>query len=99
LAKEFDPWTSAIYALNDIEVKAPAEAVWKLLRIGWRVSHKLPRSKSLKQRADLSIEPFVNHGITGPTRAHCAEWGPCLSIWEKADRSRTIGEEVYALLA
>lgn len=28
---EFDPGHSAIYALNDIDVKAPAEVVWKLL--------------------------------------------------------------------
>jgi len=27
----FDPKTSALYALNDIDVKAPAEVVWKLL--------------------------------------------------------------------
>jgi predicted SnoaL-like aldol condensation-catalyzing enzyme/uncharacterized protein YndB with AHSA1/START domain len=28
---EFDPERSAIYALNDIDVKAPSEVVWKLL--------------------------------------------------------------------
>ena len=27
----YDPKTSAIYALNDIDVNAPAEVVWKLL--------------------------------------------------------------------
>src|SRR6185437_2341546 len=29
--ERFDPKTSAIYALNDIDVKAPPEVVWKLL--------------------------------------------------------------------
>lgn len=29
--ERYDPRTSAIYALNDIEVKAPPEVVWKLL--------------------------------------------------------------------
>jgi uncharacterized protein YndB with AHSA1/START domain len=29
--KRYDPKTSAIYALNDIDVKAPPEVVWKLL--------------------------------------------------------------------
>jgi uncharacterized protein YndB with AHSA1/START domain len=29
--EQFDPKISAIYALNDIDVKAPAEVVWKLL--------------------------------------------------------------------
>jgi uncharacterized protein YndB with AHSA1/START domain len=28
---QYDPKTSAIYALNDIDVKAPPEVVWKLL--------------------------------------------------------------------
>ncbi|WP_435126307.1 hypothetical protein [Actinacidiphila sp. bgisy144] len=27
----YDPKTSALYALNDIDVKAPPEVVWKLL--------------------------------------------------------------------
>ena len=29
--ERFDPKTSAIYALNDIDVKAPPEVVWRLL--------------------------------------------------------------------
>ncbi|MET7518496.1 SRPBCC domain-containing protein [Streptomyces sp. NPDC005480] len=29
--ERYDPKASAIYALNDIDVKAPAEVVWKLL--------------------------------------------------------------------
>lgn len=29
--ERFDPKTSAIYALNDIDVKAPSEVVWQLL--------------------------------------------------------------------
>ena len=29
--ERYDPRTSAIYALNDIDVKAPPEVVWKLL--------------------------------------------------------------------
>jgi uncharacterized protein YndB with AHSA1/START domain len=29
--ERYDPRTSAIYALNDIDVKAPPELVWKLL--------------------------------------------------------------------
>ena len=28
---EFDPKISALYALNDIDVNAPSEVVWKLL--------------------------------------------------------------------
>ena len=29
--ERYDPRTSAIYALNDIDVKAPPEVVWRLL--------------------------------------------------------------------
>jgi uncharacterized protein YndB with AHSA1/START domain len=29
--ERYDPKTSAIYAVNDIDVKAPPEVVWKLL--------------------------------------------------------------------
>lgn len=29
--EKYDPKTSAIYALNDIDVKAPPEVIWKLL--------------------------------------------------------------------
>jgi len=29
--EQYDPRHSAIYALNDIDVKAPPEVVWKLL--------------------------------------------------------------------
>ena len=29
--EKYDPETSAIYALNDIDVKAPAQVVWRLL--------------------------------------------------------------------
>ncbi|MEV0352309.1 hypothetical protein AB0H88_41665 [Nonomuraea sp. NPDC050680] len=29
--QRYDPKTSALYALNDIDVKAPPEVVWKLL--------------------------------------------------------------------
>jgi hypothetical protein len=30
--EQYDPRHSAIYALNDIDVKAPPEVVWKLLQ-------------------------------------------------------------------
>lgn len=30
-SQKYDPRVSAIYALNDIDIKAPVEVVWKLL--------------------------------------------------------------------
>ena len=32
--EKYDPKTSAIYALNDIDVKAPPQAVWRLFNDG-----------------------------------------------------------------
>jgi hypothetical protein len=31
--EKYDPKTSAIYALNDIDGKAPAQVVWRLLLV------------------------------------------------------------------
>jgi hypothetical protein len=43
----FDPKTSAIYALNDIDVNAPPQVVWKLLvdAENWS-SYFLPKIRS-----------------------------------------------------
>jgi uncharacterized protein YndB with AHSA1/START domain len=38
----YDPRVSAIYALNDIDVKAPPEVVWKLLVVAERWSNYFP---------------------------------------------------------
>ena len=45
--QQYDPKTSAIYALNDIDVTAPAEVVWKLLvdAENWS-SYFLPKIRS-----------------------------------------------------
>lgn len=40
--ERYDPSTSAIYALNDIDVKAPPEVVWKLLVDAERWSRYFP---------------------------------------------------------
>jgi uncharacterized protein YndB with AHSA1/START domain len=46
--EQFDPKISAIYALNDIEVKAPAEVVWKLLVDAENWSNHFPPEDQVK---------------------------------------------------
>ncbi len=45
---EFDPRISAIYALNEIDVKAPAAAVWKLLVEAENWSNYFPPENQVK---------------------------------------------------
>ena len=45
---EFDPRISPIYALNEIDVKAPAELVWKLLIDAERWSDYFPPEDQVK---------------------------------------------------
>jgi uncharacterized protein YndB with AHSA1/START domain len=54
----YDPKTSAIYALNDIDVKAPAEVVWKLLVDAENWSRHFPpedQVKILSGEAELTL--------------------------------------------
>jgi uncharacterized protein YndB with AHSA1/START domain len=46
--ERFDPTTSAIYALNDIDVKAPPEVVWKLLVDAENWSRYFPAEDQVK---------------------------------------------------
>jgi uncharacterized protein YndB with AHSA1/START domain len=46
--KRYDPRISAIYALNDIDVKAPPDVVWKLLVDAERWSHYFPAEDQVK---------------------------------------------------
>lgn len=46
--ERFDPKTSAIYALNDIDVKAPPEVVWQLLIDATNWSNYFPPEDQVK---------------------------------------------------
>ena len=46
--EKYHPKTSAIYALNDIDVKAPPEVVWKLLVDAENWSTLLPAEDQVK---------------------------------------------------
>lgn len=55
----YDPKTSAIYALNDIDVQAPPEVVWKLLVEAENWFHYFPAENQVKL---LSGEPELALG-------------------------------------
>ncbi len=57
--ERYDPKTSAIYALNDIDVKAPPEVVWKLLIDAENWSSYFPPENQVKI---LSGEPELALG-------------------------------------
>lgn len=57
--ERYDPKTSAIYALNDIDVKAPPEVVWKLLVDAENWSNYFPPEDQVKI---LSGEPELALG-------------------------------------
>jgi len=57
--ERFDPKISAIYALNDIDVKAPPEVVWKLLVDAQNWSSYFPAEDQVKI---LTSEPRLAMG-------------------------------------
>ncbi len=57
--ERYDPRASAIYALNDIDVKAPPEVVWRLLVDAEHWSHHFPAEDRVKI---LSGEPELTLG-------------------------------------
>ncbi|WP_433887456.1 SRPBCC domain-containing protein [Streptomyces sp. CA-111067] len=53
--QRYDPKTSALYALNDIDVKAPPEVVWKLLVDAENWSSYLPPEDKVKILGDETV--------------------------------------------
>ena len=52
LAERYDPKTSPIYALNDIDVRAPSEVIWKLLVDAENWSSYFPAEDQVKAVAN-----------------------------------------------
>lgn len=71
--EKYDPRISAIYALNDIDVKAPPEVVWKLLVDAERWSNYFPPEDQVEI---LSGEPELRLG----TRYHRVTVGYPMSL-------------------
>ena len=60
----FDPKTSAIYALNDIDVNAPPQVVWKLLVDAENWSSYFPAEDSSPLRAHMRANPVFTSTCT-----------------------------------
>lgn len=71
--ERYDPRTSAIYALNNIDVKAPPEMVWKLLVDAVHWAHYFPAEDQVRI---LSGEPELAMG----TRYHRVTVGYPMSL-------------------
>jgi len=66
--ERYDPKTSAIYALNDIDVKAPPEVVWKLLVDAENWSSYFPAEdqvKILTGEPELALETRYSRVTVG----------------------------------
>jgi hypothetical protein len=65
--EKYDPKTSAIYALNDIDVKAPPEVVWRLLVDAENWSSYFPPEDQIKI---LSGERELGRGTPADNGCH-----------------------------
>jgi uncharacterized protein YndB with AHSA1/START domain len=79
--ERFNPKTSAIYALNDIDVKAPPEVVWKLLVDAENWSSYFPAEdqvKILTDETELALGTTYSRVTVGfPMSLVVTEFEPC----------------------
>ena len=98
--KQYDPKTSAIYALNDIDVNAPLEVVWKLLVDAENWSSYFPPEDQVKI---LSGEPELALGtkwtrvtVGIPTRLIVTEYEPITRLaWSTTVDGDETGSSAY----
>jgi uncharacterized protein YndB with AHSA1/START domain len=98
--KQYDPKTSAIYALNDIDVNSPPEMVWKLLVDAENWSSYFPPEDQVKI---LSGEPELALGtkwtrvtVGIPTRLIVTEYVPISSLaWSTTVDGDETGSSAY----
>jgi uncharacterized protein YndB with AHSA1/START domain len=98
--KQYDPKTSAIYALNDIDVNAPLEVVWKSLVDAENWSSYFPPEDQVKI---LSGEPELALGtkwtrvtVGIPTRLIVTEYVPISRLaWSTTVDGDETGSSAY----
>src|ERR1035438_1377674 len=98
--KQYDPKTSAIYALNDIDVNAPPEVVWKSLVDAKNWSSYFPAENQVKI---LSGEPELALGtkwtritVGMPTRLIVREYEPISRVaWSTTVDGDDTGSSAY----
>jgi uncharacterized protein YndB with AHSA1/START domain len=96
----YDPKTSALYALNDIDVKAPPETVWKLLVDAENWSRYFPpedRVKILGGGAELAPGTrFTRVTVGFPMTLHVTEYEPFTRLaWETTVDNDATGSSAY----
>ncbi|ADW68504.1 SRPBCC domain-containing protein [Granulicella tundricola] len=96
----FDPKTSAIYALNDIDVKAPPEMIWKLLVDAEHWSSYFPAEnqvKILSGEAELELGTKWTRMTVGiPTRLIVTEYEPNTRLsWSTTVDGDETGSSAY----
>ncbi|MEV0163857.1 SRPBCC domain-containing protein [Nonomuraea fuscirosea] len=98
--KQYDPKTSAIYALNDIDVKAPPEVVWKLLVDAENWSSYFPPEDQVKIRSgepELALGTRYSRVTVGfPMSLNVTECEPFSRLaWETVVDGDDTGSSAY----
>ena len=97
---QYDPKTSAIYALNDIDVNAPPELVWKLLVNAKKWSSYFPAEdqvKILSGESELALGTKWTRTTVGiPTRLIVTEYEPITRLaWSTTVDGDQTGSSAY----
>lgn len=98
--ERYDPKTSAIYALNDIDVKAPPEVVWKLLVDAENWSNYFPPENQvtiLGSEAELALGTTYSRVTVGfPMSLKVTECEPFRRLaWETTVDGDETGSTAY----
>lgn len=98
--KQYDPKVSAIYALNDIDVKAPPEVVWKLLVDAENWSSYFPSEdqvKILSGESELALGTRYSRVTVGfPMSLNVTECEPFSRLaWETVVDGDETGSSAY----
>ncbi|GGL14805.1 hypothetical protein Sme01_18710 [Sphaerisporangium melleum] len=98
--KQYDPKASAIYALNDIDVQAPPEVVWKLLVDAENWSSYFPSEdqvKILSGESELALGTRYSRVTVGfPMSLNVTECEPFSRLaWETVVDGDETGSSAY----
>jgi uncharacterized protein YndB with AHSA1/START domain len=98
--ERYDPKKSAIYALNDIDVKAPPEVVWKLLVDAENWSSYFPAEDQVKILGgdpELALGTRYSRVTVGfPMSLHVTEFEPFSRLsWETVVDGDETGSSAY----
>ncbi|MFF4733578.1 SRPBCC domain-containing protein [Streptomyces mirabilis] len=98
--QRYDPKTSALYALNDIDVKAPSEVVWKLLVDAENWSSYFPPEDQVKILGDETVlelgTTYSRVTVGFPMTLNVTEYEPFTRLsWETTVDGGETGSSAY----